>query len=48
MIAAARKKETYKLAFPSIYRTAGRDGLKVGAIAECPGDITLGIGAIGG
>jgi hypothetical protein len=48
MIAAARKKETYRLALPRTYRTAGSDGLNVGAIAACPGVGTLGIGTMGG
>jgi hypothetical protein len=31
-----------------MYRTAGRDGLNVGAIAAWPGDGILGIGMTGG
>jgi hypothetical protein len=45
---AAKKKERYRLALEAIQRTAGRLGLKDGAIGECPGEITLGRGITGG
>jgi hypothetical protein len=45
---AARKKEIYRDALEAIQRIAGRLGLKLGAIAACPGVGTLGIGIIGG
>lgn len=48
MITAARKKEMYRLADDAIQRIAGRLGLKLGAIAECPGVGILGIGITGG
>jgi hypothetical protein len=47
MTMAAKKKEMYKVVLETMNRMAGKLGLKLGAMAECPGDITLGIGAIG-
>lgn len=48
IITAARKKEIYRLAEDAIHRIAGRLGLNVGTIAECPGVGMLGIGITGG
>jgi hypothetical protein len=48
IITAAKKKEIYRLAEDAIQRIAGRLGLNVGAIAECPGVGILGIGITGG
>jgi hypothetical protein len=48
IITAARKKATYKVVWENMKRRAGRLGLKLGAIPECPGVGTLGIGTIGG
>jgi hypothetical protein len=44
----ARKMEIYKVVLENINLIAGKLGLKVGAIAECPGVAILGIGTIGG
>ncbi len=48
MMTAAKKNAMYRLADDAIQRIAGRLGLKVGAIAECPGVGILGIGITGG
>ena len=43
MMTAARKNEMYSVEFEATHRIAGRLGLKLGAIIECPGDETPGI-----
>jgi hypothetical protein len=43
----ARKNAMYVVADDAIHRIAGRLGLKVGAIGECPGFDILGIGTMG-
>jgi hypothetical protein len=47
-IAPARKIAMYSVVFANRKRMAGRLGLKLGAIAECPGVGTLGRGMMGG
>jgi hypothetical protein len=48
MMTAAKKNEIYRLAFTAIHRIAGSEGLKEGAMGECPGDDILGNGINGG
>ncbi len=48
MIAPAKKIAMYIVVCVNINLIAGKLGLKEGAIAECPGVGTLGIGTIGG
>jgi hypothetical protein len=45
--AAARKKERYRVVLEKMKRIAGREGLNVGAIGACPGDITPAVGIRG-
>jgi hypothetical protein len=47
MITPARKMEMYSVVLENINLIAGKLGLKVGAIPECPGVVMLGIGMIG-
>jgi hypothetical protein len=48
IITPARKMEIYNVVLENINLMAGKLGLKVGAIAECPGVAILGMGITGG